>query len=245
LNAPLAPPLSLTLSDLGARTLLLDLDGTLIDTVPDLAAALNRVMAARGLAGFTLGETAAMVGDGVARLVGRAFVARGRTADAADVAEYSADYSAHAVEASRPYPGVADALGRMAAEGWGLAVCTNKPEAPARALLRAFGLDGLIRAVGGGDSFPVRKPDPRHLLATLAAAGGSADRAVMVGDHANDVAAATGAGLPCIFAAWGYGPPEMAVGAAATATAFSEVPDLARALLDRRAALADQAVPPR
>jgi phosphoglycolate phosphatase len=161
------------------------------------------------------------------------------------VAEYSADYSAHAVEASRLFPGVADTLGRMAAEGWGLAVCTNKPEAPARALLRAFGLEGLIRTVGGGDSFPVRKPDPRHLLATLAAAGGSADRAVMVGDNVNDVAAATGAGLPCIFAAWGYGPPEMAAGAAATATGFSEVPELARALLVRRAAPAGQEAPPR
>jgi phosphoglycolate phosphatase len=236
---------SLPLSHREGRTLLLDLDGTLIDTVPDLAAALNRLMRARGLAGFTLAETAAMVGDGVARLVGRAFVARGRTADAADVAEYSADYAAHTVEASRLFPGVADALGRMAAEGWRLAVCTNKPEAPARSLLRAFGLDGLISAVGGGDSFPVRKPDPRHLLATLAAAGGSADRAVMVGDHANDVAAATGAGLPCIFAAWGYGPPEMAAGAAAIAAAFSEVPDLAHALVDRRAAQADQAAPPR
>ncbi len=216
-----------------ARTLLLDLDGTLIDTVPDLAAALNRVMTARGLAGFTLAETAAMVGDGVAKLIERACAARGRQADAADVAAYSADYAAHTVEASRLYPGVADTLRRLVAEGWRLAVCTNKPQAPARALLRAFGLDGLIAAIGGGDSFPVRKPDPRHLLATLAAAGGTPDRAVMVGDNANDVAAARGAGLPCIFAAWGYGPPAMAAGAAATAAAFTEVPDLARTLLDR------------
>jgi phosphoglycolate phosphatase len=226
-----------------ARTLLLDLDGTLIDTVPDLAGALNRLMAARGLAGFTLAETASMVGDGVARLVERAFARRGRTADAADVATYSAEYAAHTVEASHLYPGVADALRAMADEGWHLAVCTNKPEAPARALLRAFGLDGLIRVVGGGDSFPVRKPDPRHLLATLAAADGSADRAVMVGDHANDVAAATGAGVPCIFAVWGYGAPEMAAGATATAAAFPEVPDLARALLDRRARVGQEAPP--
>ena len=228
-----------------ARTLLLDLDGTLIDTVPDLAAALNRLMQARGLAGFTLAETAAMVGDGVARLVERACAARGRTAEAADIAEYSANYAAHAADASRLFPGVADALHVMVVDGWHLGVCTNKPEAPARSLLRAFGLDGLISAVGGGDSFPVRKPDPRHLLATLAAAGGSADRAVMVGDNVNDVAAATGAGLPCIFAAWGYGPPEMAAGAAATATGFSEVPELARALLVRRAAPAGQEAPPR
>jgi 2-phosphoglycolate phosphatase len=189
-------------------------------------------MQARGLAGFTLAETAAMVGDGVARLVERACAARGRQADAADVAAYATDYATHAVVVSRPFPGVPDTLRLLAAEGWRLAVCTNKPVLPARALLRAFGLDGLICAVGGGDSFPVRKPDPRHMLATLAAAGGSPDQAVMVGDHANDVAASAGAGLPCIFAAWGYGPPAMAAGAAATAAAFAEVPALARALLD-------------
>jgi phosphoglycolate phosphatase len=216
----------------------------LVDTVPDLAAALNRVMAARGLAGFSPAETASMVGDGVASLVERACAARGRTADAADVAAYSADYAAHALVESRLYPGVADTLRLMHAEGWHLAVCTNKLEAPARALLHAFGLDGLIGAVGGGDSFPVRKPDPRHLLATLAAAGGSPDRAVMVGDNVNDVRAAAGAGVPCIFAAWGYGPPAMAAGAAATAAAFPEVPALARALLDGRTR-ADQKAPPK
>jgi phosphoglycolate phosphatase len=172
-----------------------------------------------------------MVGDGVAKLVERACAARGRRPQAADVDAFAADYAANATEASRPFPGVGDTLRLLAAEGWRLAVCTNKPEAPARTLLRAFGLDGSICAVGGGDSFRMRKPDPRHLLATLVAAGGTPERAVMVGDHANDVAAATGAGLPCIFAAWGYGPPGMAAGAAATAAAFTEVPALACALL--------------
>jgi len=174
-----------------------------------------------------------MVGDGIARLVERACTARGREADAADQAAFAADYGAHAAVASRPYPCVAETLRRLASENWRLAVCTNKPEAPARALLQAFGLDVLIAAIGGGDSFPMRKPDPRHMLATLEAAGGTAAHAVAVGDHANDVAAATGAGLKCIFAAWGYGPPAMAAGAAATAAAFTEVPALARALLDR------------
>jgi hypothetical protein len=113
-----------------ARTLLLDLDGTLIDTVPDLLAALNRLMHLRGLAGFTAAQTAAMVGDGVARLVERACAARGRAAQAADVAVFSADYAAHTVEASRPFPGVVDTLRLLKAEGWRLAVCTNKPETP-------------------------------------------------------------------------------------------------------------------
>jgi phosphoglycolate phosphatase len=211
-------------------TLLLDLDGTLVHSVPDLTAALNRLMAARGLAGFSQAETALMVGDGVARLVERAFAARGSWPDAAAMAEYSADYAAHAAVATRAYPGVAEGLRSLADEGWRLAVCTNKLEAAARSLLAALGLARHFAAIGGGDSFPVRKPDPAHLLATLAAAGGDPARAVMAGDHANDVAAARGAGLPCIFAAWGYGPPAMANGAAAVARDFGELVKAARRL---------------
>ena len=200
-----------------ARTLLLDLDGTLVDTVPDLAAALNRLMASRQLASFSHAETAAMVGDGVAVLVGRAFAARGLTPDGRAIGDFSADYADHAAVASRPYPGVPALLETLVGAGWRLAVCTNKPERAARHLLDALDLSRLLRAVGGGDSFPVRKPDPAHLLATLLAAGGDPARAVMVGDHANDVAAARGAGVKSVFVTWGYGPIAMAAGADAVA----------------------------
>ena len=203
-----------------APMLVFDLDGTLVDLVPDLMAAINRLMAARGLRAFDAAETAAMVGDGMAVLVARALAARGAAPDPAAVDAVVADYTAHATVASRLYPGVAATLRNLAADGWRLAVCTNKPEAAARAVLDGAGPARPFRRVGGGDTFPVRKPDPAHLLATIAAGGGRPDRAVMVGDHANDVAAARGAGLPCIFAAWGYGRPEMAVGAAAVAAAF-------------------------
>jgi phosphoglycolate phosphatase len=213
-------------------TLLLDLDGTLVDSVPDLAAALNRLMGARGLAPLTHAETALMVGDGVAKLVERAFAARGSAPDAGAVAEFSADYSAHAAVQTAPYPGVVEALGNLAGDGWRLAVCTNKPERAARALLGAVGLAHYFAAIGGGDSYSVRKPDPAHLLLTLQAAGGEPGRAVMAGDHANDIAAARGAGLPCIFAAWGYGPPSMAAGAAAVAQDFPELAAIARRLVD-------------
>lgn len=195
------------------RTLLLDLDGTLVDTVPDLAAALNRLMESRGQAAFTLPETASMVGDGVSVLVGRAFAARGDVPDERAVADFSADYGAHVADASRPYPGVPELLRKLAADGWGLAVCTNKPEMAARSLLEVLGLLPMLSAVGGGDSFPVRKPDPAHLLATLHAAGGDPARTVMVGDHANDVGAAHGAGIRSVFVTWGYGPISMAAGA--------------------------------
>lgn len=217
------------------RTLVLDLDGTLVDSVPDLAAAVNRLMASRGLPGFSEPEVARMVGDGVQKLIERAFAARARTPDATALAEYQTDYLANAAVLTRAYPGVPETLRAMVADGWRLAVCTNKPEAPARTLLAALGLDGLFAAIGGGDSFPVRKPDPQHLLATLRAAGGEPAGAVMVGDHHNDVAAAAGLGIPCIFAAWGYGAPEIGAAAAAVAQRFSDLPALATALLEQRA----------
>ena len=136
-----------------ARTLVLDLDGTLVDSVPDLASALNRLMAARGLAAFTRPETAAMVGDGVEKLLERAFAARGQELDGAALAAFSSDYAAHAAVETRPFPGVAAGLRALAGEGWRLAVCTNKPEGAARALLSALGLAELLAAVGAGDSF--------------------------------------------------------------------------------------------
>jgi phosphoglycolate phosphatase len=213
---------------------LLDLDGTLVDTVPDLAPALNRLMAAYGMAPFSFAQTAAMVGDGVAKLVERAFAARGGVSDAAAVAAFSADYGAHVAVDSKLYPGVAETLGTLAGEGWRLAVCTNKPEVATRALLAAVGLAPLFAAVGSGDSFPVRKPDPAHLLATLRAAGGQPEAAVMAGDHRNDVLAACGAGVPCVFAAWGYGAPEMAEGAAAVARNFPELGTIVRGLPEGR-----------
>ena len=215
-------------------TLVLDLDGTLVDSVPDLAAALNRLMQARGLASFTYPEVASMVGDGARVLVERAFAARGGAANEAAQSDFLVDYTSNAAIDTRAFDGATEALRRMADAGWQFAVCTNKPAAATHALLAALGLAPWFAAVGGGDSFPTRKPDPAHLLATLAAAGGAPDAAVMVGDHSNDVRAAVGAGVPCIFAGWGYGPRPMAEGAAAVAERFADVPALAERLLDGR-----------
>lgn len=211
-----------------ARWLVLDLDGTLVDSVPDLAAALNRLMHARGLAGFAGPEVAAMVGDGARALVERGFRARGQVADDGAVAAFLADYTRNAAVLSRAYPGVVDTLARLAADGWTMAVCTNKPAAPARALLDALGLAPFFAALGGGDSFTVRKPDPGHLLATLAACGGDPARAVMVGDHHNDVVAAAGAGVRSVWARWGYGVD--VPGADAQAATFADLPGVVAAL---------------
>lgn len=218
-----------------ARTLLLDLDGTLVDTVPDLAAALNRLMASRSLPPFTYHQVAAMVGDGVAALVTRAFAARDRSPDATAIEALSADYIAHVAVESSLYPEVVSVLTGLAQDGWRLAVCTNKPEKAARRLLDALGLLPLLNIVGGGDSFPTRKPDPGHLLATLQRAGGVPQTAVMIGDHRNDVIAASAAGMPSIFALWGYGTAAMADGGTACAQDLVEAAAIANRLLPRKA----------
>jgi phosphoglycolate phosphatase len=195
------------------RLAVFDLDGTLVDSAPDIHAALDRLMAARGLPGFTRAEVTAMIGDGVRVLVTRALAARGQPFEPAALDAFMADYEANAAVETRLFPGVAEALEALRADGWRIAVCTNKPEAAARELLAALGLLDQLAALGGGDSFAVRKPDPGHLHATIAAAGGAPRGAVMIGDHRNDVAAARGAGLPCVFVGWGYGPLAMAEGA--------------------------------
>jgi phosphoglycolate phosphatase len=215
------------------RTLLLDLDGTLVDSAPDLAASLNRVLAPLDRP-FSPVEVAPMIGDGVAALVRRAAAARGLPDNPETLCRFAEDYRSRAAELTRPYPGVREGMQALVAAGWRLAVCTNKPEAATHALLAALGLLPMLAAVGGGDSFGTRKPDPRHMLATLLRAGGGTGEAVAVGDHRNDVLAAAAAGVPCIFAAWGYGDPVTASGAAAVAHEFAEVPALAGGLLAGR-----------
>lgn len=210
------------------RTTIFDLDGTLINSAVDLHAALNRLMAARGLPPFNLAEATGMTGDGVDALVQRAFTARHGHASAADLAAFRADYGANAAVLTRPYDGVADVLTALRAAGWRIGVCTNKPQAPAMAILDALGLAPLIDSVTGGDG--PRKPDPAHMLAAVAAAGGTPDRAVAIGDHANDMLAAQAAGMPAVFAAWGYGHPAMA-GRFPAAMTIADVPDMVAALV--------------
>lgn len=216
-------------------TLLLDLDGTLIDSAPDLAAALNRLAKSRGLAPYTVPEIVPMIGDGARILVSRAFTARGVTPTEAEYDAYLEDYTANSTVETRPFPGVVETLSGFADAGWALAVCTNKPVKPTLAILSALDLARFFTAIGGGDSFAVRKPDPGHVLGTLAQAGGEPNAAIMVGDHANDVKAAKGAGITCIFAGWGYGAPAMAEGASAIAPDFAALPALAGRLLNRPA----------
>ncbi|MBE9606735.1 HAD-IA family hydrolase [Acetobacteraceae bacterium H6797] len=201
-----------------AKLAVFDLDGTLVDSVPDIHAALDRLMVLENKPGFSRGEVVPMIGDGIRVLVTRACEARGLTATEERIERFSEDYAAHASDLTIPFAGIPEALEALVARGWTLAVCTNKPEAPARSLLADLGIADRFAAITGGDSLPVRKPDPGHLLGCIAQAGGSPAEAVMIGDHRNDMLAARGAGVKAIFCQWGYGPDSMADGAPLAST---------------------------
>jgi phosphoglycolate phosphatase len=207
--------------------LLFDLDGTLVDSVPDLANALNEVLREHGYAALSRTEVAPMVGDGVPALVARAFEARGGGAAEAAQAlpRYIKIYEANATNLTRPYPGVRDTLVLLRAHGYRTAVCTNKLQQATETVLSGLDLAGLFDAVAGGDRYPVRKPDKGHLLGLIAELGGSVERAVMIGDSENDAAAAHAAGVPAIMMRYGYARVDPAtLGAKVVLDHFAELP---------------------
>jgi phosphoglycolate phosphatase len=213
--------------------LIFDLDGTLIDTVPDLANALNEVLREHGHAPFAQREVQGMVGDGIPALVTRGFAARG--ADAAQAKEalprFLAVYQANAANLSRPYPGVRDTLVALRRQGYRTAVCTNKAERATEAVLRGLDLFELFDGIAGGDHFPMRKPDPGHLLGLIDELRGGRERAAMIGDNENDAAAAHAAGLPLILMRYGYARVDPAtLHAAALLDRFADLPQTLRRL---------------
>ena len=210
-----------------------DLDGTLIDSAPDLQAALNRVFANTGRRSLSVEEVTGMIGDGVEKLVARALDATGGASGGDELKELSAwvsqfldSYGGHGADLTRVYPGVPETLKRLRDEGWLLGVCTNKPQAASIEVLEKLGLYGFFGAVLGGDALDgVRKPDPRHLLATLEALKAAPEAAVMVGDLGNDVRAARAAGLPVILCRHGYARvPLEELGADAVIDHFTDLP---------------------
>lgn len=190
------------------RTLVFDLDGTLVDTAPDLMAALNHVLTNEGFEPLPLDAARGMIGAGARALLERGLTAvkAERTAEETDALfETFLDYyTKHIADDGKPYPGVLEAADRFAAEGWQLAVCTNKLEGLSRSLLAELGIEGKFAAVGGGDSFAVKKPDPEHLFQTIALAGGDPLHAVMVGDSETDIATAKAARVPVVAVDFGY-----------------------------------------
>ena len=208
-----------------------DLDGTLVDALPDLTAALNRMLATRGLAPLTQADVRPMIGDGTKKLVERALGARGAPYYDATERAMVADYTDHVAVESRPYPGVNAALAKLQEAGWKFAVCTNKSTGSHGSPARRTRSRASVCGVGCGDTFAVRKPDPAHLAGTIEAAGGTVTRSLMVGDHANDISVGKALGLPTIFASWGYGKKEMADGASAVAERFAALATLGPKLL--------------
>ena len=215
------------------HALVFDLDGTLIDSAPDLLAALNRVLAEEDLPPVALDDVKRMVGDGAAKLVERGFARAGMQPEAARLGaltdRFVGYYEAVVADQTRPFPGVPETLARLAGEGYRLGVCTNKPSGPARDVLAALDLLDFFGVVHGGDSFPVRKPDPQHLRGTLAALAADHGTGVMIGDSPVDVATARAAGTPVIVHAHGYARvPVAELGADAVLDDFAALPGLLR-----------------
>lgn len=182
--------------------LIFDLDGTLIDSAPDIHAAACRILAAEGLPPQSFAQVRSFIGRGVPHLVDRLLAAAGApdaTRAVRMVAAFVADYET-AVGLTRPYPGAMAALTALA--GHPMAICTNKPLSPTRAVLRHLRMDGFFSAVIGGDSLAVRKPDPAPVHAAVAALGGGP--AIFVGDSEADAEAAARAGLPFLLFTEGY-----------------------------------------
>ena len=191
-----------------APTIVFDLDGTLVDTAPDLVTSLNHTIAVADLSPVGYEDLTHLVGQGARAMIARAFALRGAPLAEEELGplldRFIAHYMAGMPGESRPYPGLVEALGRLREAGFRLAVCTNKMESLAVPLIEKLGLAHHFSAIAGGDTFAVRKPDPGHIIATIERAGGDARFAVMVGDSVNDILAARNAGIPSIVVPFGY-----------------------------------------
>ena len=220
---------------LHGATIAFDLDGTLVDTVGDLIGSMNQLLAEQKLSSFTLEAGRRLIGHGVSAAVARALAEKGVALDgeplAAVVDRFTEIYRGRIAQESRVFEGVPETLGRLAAAGARLAVCTNKRTALSVQLLDALGLTDCFAAVVGGD-LVAQKPDPRLLRYTIEQAGGTMDRALFVGDSMVDQATARAAGLPVVGVTFGYvDQPLKADDFDALIDRFEELPAVAERLL--------------
>jgi phosphoglycolate phosphatase len=189
-------------------TLVFDLDGTLVDTAPDLITALNYVLDREGLPPVPMASARNMIGAGARKLIERGLEAEGRSVTPADMDRMTADfiayYADHIAVESQPFEGLLDALDLFAAQGHRLAVCTNKLEWLSKRLLDQLDLSRRFAAICGADTFGVQKPDPTIFRETVARAGGEVKASIMVGDAGTDVGVARRAGVPVIGVSFGY-----------------------------------------
>lgn len=189
-------------------TLVFDLDGTLAETAPDIMATLNLLLAREGLPALPLEKARELVGAGARALIERGFKASGRPLAPEKLDALFADflplYLKRVAEASYLFPGVEAALERLEAQGYALAICTNKPEPHSLALVEALGVRARFRAIVGRETLPFFKPDPRVLLETIRLSGGDPARAIMIGDSRTDLDTARAARIPTIGVSFGY-----------------------------------------
>ncbi|MGE0423724.1 MAG: HAD-IIIA family hydrolase [Reyranellaceae bacterium] len=217
------------LAPLPFRTIVFDLDGTLIDSARDVGDAVNRVLADHGLAPLDEATQRSLMGEGGKVRTRKAFALRGVQLDETALRERVADfiryYAERPVVHTRPYDGVAETLRALDRSGVRLAVCTNKYEDSARDVLSRLDLMAMIRDVAGADTFDVRKPDPGHVLKLIARMGADPADAAMVGDSVHDVRAGKRAGLPTVAVSWGYTEtPAHLLGADAVVERFADIP---------------------
>ena len=189
-------------------TVVFDLDGTLVDTAPDLINALNFILAREGLPPVPLASARNMIGAGARKLLERGLELEGRTVSLAELDRLTDDfinhYAEHIADASRPFDGLEAALDDLESSGYRFAVCTNKLEWLSRRLLDRLNLSPRFAAICGADTFGVSKPDPAILRQTVARAGAELSSAIMVGDAGPDVGVARRASVPVICVSFGY-----------------------------------------
>lgn len=218
-----------------------DLDGTLVDTAPDLLDALDLVLSGHSIPPVDRAAARNMIGGGARLLIVRALKSEGVTLPDEEVDAMTKRFIAHYADniavGSRPFPGLIEALDRLESKGARLAVCTNKLERLARLLLDALELTPRFSVITGSDTYPRCKPDPLPLLSTIAAAGGSAAQTIMVGDSITDVLTARATGVPVVAVSFGYTEtPPHELGADALIHHFDELERTVDALLARNAA---------
>ena len=185
-----------------------DLDGTLVDTAPDLIAALNVTLHNKGIPELPLATARNFIGGGARKLIERGLEAEGRNCTVAEIdammKEFIAYYAEHIADLSRPFDGLEAALDELAAGGATFAVCTNKLEWLSKLLMDRLDLTRRFAAICGADTFGVAKPDPSFLRQTVARAGGAMGSTIMVGDAGPDIGVARRAGVPVIGVTFGY-----------------------------------------
>lgn len=191
-----------------SSTIVFDLDGTLIDTAPDLIDTLNVIFAREGLPPVPYEAARNAIGGGAKAMIARGLEAEGRAPSAQKLEQMFADfiayYSDHVADRSKPFPGLIDALDMLSARGCRFAVCTNKLERLSVLLLDKLGLMDRFVTICGQDTYGIQKPDPEILRRTITAAGGTLQHAIMIGDSNTDIRTARAAGVPVIAVDFGY-----------------------------------------